>query len=153
MNELITLLPEDTPQIFHQKMIRLSEARLREEILRFEGYEKFAKILRFHQALLKRPDVNIRVLYNDTNGFHLSSCDKCVSNTILPNEKKILCTCDDDFNNVENFFRKVLRDTFYRCKLCKRYTPDWEVIDRNDEPNKEVSDASDETDDEREKLK
>ena len=116
--DLIALLPDDKPDIFYQKMICLPESRLNEEVLKFERYEKYAKILRFHESLLKRPDVNVRVLHNDRNGIHLSCCDKSISNI---SENIILCTCEQDFNNIDTFFWGIKRDEFdkLRCTLCK----------------------------------
>ena len=142
ITDLINLLPDDAPKIFYEKMIRLSESRLRDEILKFEHYEYYARLLRFQEALLNQPDANIRIVYNDKNGIHLSSCDKSICKIILPDqaEGKILCTCDEDLKDPTKFFWKMHRDMLFRCRLCKRYSPDWEDITPLERSDKEELD-------------
>ena len=42
--DLIALFPNNKPEIFYQKMICSPESRLNKEVLKFERYEKYAKI-------------------------------------------------------------------------------------------------------------
>lgn len=126
-SELIHLSPDDEPNLFYEKLAYIPEERLSGEILRFENYTWYATLLKFHQAALRRSDVNVRLTYNNRYGWHISSCLRS-----LPDAKDVYrdkCTCEQDISRPDTFFYVMQRDQIFRCKLCKRYVPDWEEIE------------------------
>lgn len=129
--DLIHLNPDDDSSTFYKKMLCIQANKLEKDIERFEKYEKYLNLLKFHQATLKRPEQNIRLTYNNKYGWHTSSCVKS-----LPEKRyKHPCTCEEDFTCSDCFFYRVEKEkSIYRCKLCKMYFPSWET----DPPCKEV---------------
>lgn len=123
--DLIHLSPDDEPETFFKKLGYISESKLIEEVERFKKYDWYPKLLKFHLVTLQQPEWNIRLAYNDEYGWHATSCVRS-----LPEEKQMInlskCTCEEDFNNPKDFFNKVKYEMVYRCKVCKRYIPEWE---------------------------
>ena len=122
LTKIISLSPDDEPVIFYKKILYLSKDKLDQEILRFEKYANYAKILTFHLELQRRPELNLQVKYSDRYGFHISSCIKSLIDGIKPDKFfDDECTCENDFDKPEYFLRLVKEDYKVRCKLCKHY--------------------------------
>lgn len=119
------LLPDDPPEIFYEKLTH--ESHLEENVQRFEKYEQYCKLLKFFEAASKRPEMNIRLVYNDRYGWHISSCFKSVD---VEDANKEPCTCQEDIANPDIFFLNIQREVkkLLRCKVCKHFTVDWENI-------------------------
>ena len=119
------LLPDDPPGIFYEKLIH--EKQLERDQQRFEKYQLYHKLLKFYQATLRRPEMNIRLVYNDRYGWHISSCFKSVE---IEEANKYPCTCQEDIANPDIFFLKVQREVekLLRCKVCKHFAIDWEGV-------------------------
>ena len=137
VTELVSLSPDDKPAIFYQKLPYLSENNIENEIQRFEKYAKYAAILKFHLAVQRRPELNIRVTYNDRD-FHISSCLNSLSNAadkVIEEE----CNCAENFEKPLQFLFSIETNLLFRCHLCKRYFPDSEafVCDKSHEEHTE----------------
>lgn len=115
--------PEDDPNIFYRKLSFMSKRHLNANLQKFYQYETYCNILKFHLAACERPETNVRVIYNDINGWHLSCCLKSIP---IYHECYDACSCKEDIANPQQFFHKLERDLLYRCKLCKRFDPEWE---------------------------
>lgn len=124
---MIQLLPDDDPQTFYQKLSILPESSLAKQVQRFEKYARYAQLLKFHQVALRRSALNIRLAYNDRYGWHTSACLRS-----LRDEDKYVhldkCTCEEDLSKPNDFFDRVEHEMTIRCKLCKRYIPEWEEV-------------------------
>lgn len=125
--DLIQLHPDDEPDIFYRKLSILPETTIAKEVQRFEKYAWYAKLLKFQLAVLRRPQLNVRLVYNDRYGWHTSSCIRS-----LRDEQKYInldkCTCEEDLSRPKKFFEKVEDEIIVRCKLCKRFIPEWEQV-------------------------
>lgn len=126
--DLIYVCPDDDPETFFKKLHHLSENVMVQTIQRFEKYDRCAKLLKFHLAALQQPELNVRLVYNDKYGWHVSSCIRS-----LPEEGQIInlseCSCEADFDRPKAYFAKIKKyeELICRCKLCKRYIPVWEM--------------------------
>lgn len=118
--ECIQLSPNDDPELFYKKLLYLPEHKLEETVKRFKKYAKYWMLLNFHQDVLRRPTLNVRLTYNKRYGWHISSCLKS-----LPNAGKDVCTCQTDFARPYFYFYKMERETRQyfkdRCTVCKFY--------------------------------
>lgn len=126
--KLIRLSPDDDDETFFKKLAYLPEGKVEHNVRRFEKYAKYMKLLKCHLAMMRRPDFNVRLVHNVKYGWHLSSCIRS-----LPDEEKYIardkCTCEEDILKPEDFFYRVQKGIYFRCKLCKRYVPEWEEAD------------------------
>lgn len=118
LDDWFELHPEDDPNTFYRKLICMSERHLNTNLKKFHRYETYFNVLKFHLMACRRPETNVRVTYNDENGWHLSCCLKSVP---IYHEGEI-CTCEKDITNPQQFFSKL--ESEHRCKLCK--LPEWE---------------------------
>lgn len=117
--------PEDDPAIFYRKLSCMSKRHLNFNLQKFYQYETYCNILKFQLAACERPETNVRVIYNDTTGWHLSCCLKSIP-IYREDYDREACSCKDDISNPQQFFHKLERDHLNRCKLCKRFDPEWE---------------------------
>lgn len=134
--ELISLNPDDENKVFFKKLSFIPQHKLPAEIAKFERYAKFLPLLKFHRAILRRPEMNVRLMYNDKYGFHSSSClmsipdldeQACTCEKAIENPKKFLLQIETDFR-----FRNELFKEYFgkgkRCKICKHYKVEFELV-------------------------
>lgn len=134
--QLVSLNPDDRDEIFCKKLSVIPIHNLPAEISKFETYTKYLPLLKFHRATLRRPEMNVKLVYNDKYGWHISSCLKSISDTSeekctcekdVLNPKKFLLEIETDFRLKQNWVKKFIRNG-KRCKICKHYKVDFEMI-------------------------
>lgn len=117
LGDWFELHPEEDPNIFYRKLSCMSERHLNINFYKFQQYSTYFNVLNFHLTACKKPETNVRVTYNDKNGWHLSCCLKSVPIY----HEGLVCSCREDIANPQKFFSKLENN---RCKLCK--LPEWE---------------------------
>lgn len=121
IDDWFELHPQDDPNIFYRKLSCMSKSNLNANLKKFHRYETYCNVLKFHSVACDRPETNVRVTYNDKNGWHLSCCLKSIPREDFDRD---VCSCEEDIAHPQRFFHKLERDQMHRCKLCKRFTPD-----------------------------
>lgn len=142
--DLIQLLPDDQPDNFFKKLRLLPENHVSTTLQRFEKYARYSKMLQFHLAALRRPSLHVWLTFNDRFGWHTSSCIRS-----LRDEERFInrdkCTCEEDLANPNEFFDRVVKEILIRCKICKRFIPEWEEVAAMKNPRKSEPMASPKT--------
>lgn len=138
MEQLLRLLPDDEPELFYKKLLHMSNETLERELKRFEEMTKYTNIINAHLRLNRRPEYNVKLVYNK-KGWHLTSCeDSNPDYKIIPGDPPVLCTCSTDIKDPEKYFDKLEREIFMRCSLCKQSVPEWETNFLNPTKNEPV---------------
>lgn len=139
--DLIKLFPDDEPGTFYRKLLILPQSQVSKVVQKFEKYARYAKLLQFHLTVLQRPALHVRLTYNDRYGWHTSSCIRS-----LRYEERFIhldrCTCEDDLANPKEFLDRVEKEILIRCKVCKRYIPEWEEVAAMEDPRSSASMAA-----------
>lgn len=104
--DLIELSLDDDPGTFFKKLGYISRDKISEQVQRFEKYDKYATLLKFHLEALRQPESNIRLVHHEARGWHTSSCIQSLPDQVEPLHAAD-CTCEKDFDKPSEFFSRM----------------------------------------------